>query len=217
MRRLFTTFCTVLICTASGFAQNSDDGYKKGELFVGYSNQQVDTGLADFEEDLGLDLDDHESFHGLNVSGVYNVGRYVGVKADVSGTYSNQGYTFQVPLSGGGTGSVGFETKSALYNFLGGVQIKNNSHSGRVKPFAHALVGAAHTRVKLSGLGCSVGVDCTAFEGGSETNLAAAFGGGVDIKLNRRVQLRAIQVDYNPIWFDGGRQNNIRLGFGFVF
>ena len=217
MKRLFTTLCSVLICAAFGSAQNTDDGYKNGEFFIGYSNQQVDTGLGDIDDDLGLDLDDREGFHGINVSGVYNVGRYFGLKADVSATYSNQGYSFTVPTSGGGTGSVGFETKSSLYNFLGGIQIKNNSHDRRVRPFAHALVGAAHTRVKLSGLGCSIGVDCTAFEGGSETNLAAAFGGGLDIKLNRRVQLRAIQVDYNPIWFDGGRQNNIRLGFGFVF
>jgi hypothetical protein len=217
MRRLITALCIVLNCVAFGSAQGSGNDYKKGEFFIGYSNQQVETGLGDIDDDLGLDLGDRETFHGLNVSGVYNVGRYFGLKADVSGTYSNRGYSFTVPTTGGGSGSVGFETKSAIYNFLGGIQIKNNSHDRRVKPFAHALVGAAHTRVKLSGLGCSVGVDCNVFEGGAETNLAAAFGGGIDIKLNRRVQLRAIQVDYNPIWFDGGRQNNIRLGFGFVF
>jgi opacity protein-like surface antigen len=202
-------------------AQDPPDDYKKGELFVGYSNGQVDTGLGDLDdEDLPFDIDDRESFHGFNVSGVYNVSRYFGVKADVSGVYSNRGFAFTVPTTsegGTGTGSIAFETKSSLYNFLGGVQIKNNSGSGRLKPFAHALVGAAHTRVKISGLGCSVGVDCSGFESGSETNFAGAFGGGLDVRLSRRVQLRLIQVDYNPIWFDGGRQNNIRFGFGFVF
>lgn len=212
---LFITLTTCLVASA----QTSSDGYKKGELFVGYSNGQIDTGLGDFDDDgLGLDLGDRETFHGFNVSGVYNVSKYFGLKADVSGVYSNRGFAFNVPTPSGGTGSIGFETKSSLYNFLGGVQVKNNSKSGRLKPFAHALVGAAHTRVKISGLGCSVGVDCTGIEGGSETNFAGAFGGGLDVRLSNRVQIRLVQVDYNPIWFEGGgRQNNIRLGFGLVF
>src|SRR5215213_2464839 len=116
MKRLFTALCSVLILTAFGLAQNNVDGYKKGELFVGYSNEQVDTGLGDIDDDLGLDLGDRETFHGINVSGVYNVGRYFGLKADVSATYSNRGYNFIVPTTGGGNGSVGFETKRALYN-----------------------------------------------------------------------------------------------------
>lgn len=212
---LVLSLSTALLVTA----QDSSDGYKKGELFIGYSNGQVDTGLGDFDdEELPFDIGDRETFHGFNVSGVYNVSRYFGLKADVSGVYNNQGFAFTVPTPTGGTGSIAFETKNSLYNFLGGVQVKNNSNSGKLKPFAHALVGAAHTRVKISGLGCSVGVDCTGIESGSETNFAAAFGGGLDIRLSKRVQLRAIQVDYNPIWFEGGgRQNNIRLGFGFVF
>ena len=172
---------------------------------------------GDIDDDLGLDLDDRESFHGFNVSGVYNVSRYIGIKGDVSGTYSNRGFSFNVPIPEGGGGSIAFETKSSLYNFLGGVQVKDNSNSGRLKPFAHALAGTAYSRIKISGLGCSPGIDCTGFEGGSETNFAGAFGGGLDVRLSRRVQIRLIQVDYNPIWFDGGVQNNIRFGFGLVF
>ena len=198
-------------------AQDPVDDYKKGEVFIGYSNGQVDTGLGDIDDVFGLDIDERESFHGFNVSGVYNVSRYFGVKADVSGVYSNRGFSFVVPAPGGGTGSIGFETKNSLYNFLGGVQVKDNSRSGRLKPFAHALVGAAHARTKLSGLGCSVNIDCTGFENGSETNFAGAFGGGLDVRLSNRVQVRLIQIDYNPIWFDGGRQNNMRFGFGIVF
>ena len=217
MKRIVLAFCLVAATSIFASAQGVGDDYKKGELFLGYSNGQVDTGLGDIEDDFDLDIGERESFHGFNVSGVYNVSRYFGVKADVSGVYSNRGFSFQVPTTGGGTGSVGFETKGSLYNFLGGVQIKDNSKSGVFKPFAHALVGAAHARIKLSGLGCSVGVDCTGFEGGSETNFAGAFGGGIDLRVSNRVQVRVIQVDYNPIWFDGGRSNNLRFGFGIVF
>jgi opacity protein-like surface antigen len=216
MHRIILLLCLLLVVSGYAVAQNTDD-HKSGELFIGYSNGQIDTGLGDIDDDLDLDLDDRQSFHGFNLSGVYNVSRYIGLKADVSGTYNNQGFAINVPTPGGGTGSIGFEAKSSLYNFLGGVQVKDNANKGRLKPFTHALIGAAHSRIKLSGLGCSVGVDCSGFEGGSETNFAGAFGGGLDVRLNRRVQIRMIQVDYNPIWFDGGVQNNLRFGFGFVF
>lgn len=216
MQKIVLSLCLLLAIASFALAQNATPDHKNGELYIGYSNGQIDNGLGDVEDDLGLDLDDRETFHGFEVAGVYNVSRYFGLKGDVSGTYSNKGYSFIVP-GPTGSGSVAFETKSSLYNFLGGMQVKDNANSGRFKPFAHALIGAAHTRVKLSGLGCSVGVDCSEFEGGSETNFAAALGGGIDIRLNRRVQIRVIQVDYNPIWFDGGVQKNIRLGFGFVF
>ena len=216
MKRFILLFCIAATAVYLTPAQNSNE-HKSGEFFIGYSNGQVDTGLGEIDDDLGLDLDDRESFHGFNVSGVYNMSRHFGLKGDVSAVYSNRGFSFSVPTTGGGTGSVGFETKSSLYNFLGGVQIKDNSKSGRLKPFVHAMVGAAHARIKLSGLGCSIGVDCSVFEGGSESNLSGAFGGGLDIRLSNRVQLRLIQADYNPIWFDGGRQNNFRFGFGLVF
>ena len=217
MNRIIVSLSLLLLLNGYSIAQNAPGDHKQGELFIGYSNGQIDTGLGDIDDDLGLDLDDRETFHGFEVSGVYNVSRYFGLKADVSGTYSNRGFSFTVPAPEGGTGSIAFETKSSVYNFLGGVQVKDNSNSGRLKPFAHALVGAAHSRVKISGLGCSIGVDCTGFDGGSETNFAGAFGGGLDVRLTRRVQLRLIQVDYNPIWFDGGVQNNVRFGFGLVF
>ena len=35
------------------------------------------------------------------------------------------------------------DTKERIYNFLGGVQVKDNRKDARFKPFAHALVGMA--------------------------------------------------------------------------
>ena len=215
MRKLFLAFCISALTGLTAFAQIDD--YKKGEFFIGYSNNQVDTGIAGGDE-FSEFVDERESFHGFNVSGVYNVHRYVGIKGDISGTYNNTDYAFSVPASPSGTGTVAFEADSSLYNFLAGVQIKDNSSDARIKPFAHALGGAAHGRVKISNLTCSTGVDCTGFGGTiSETAGAAAFGGGLDLKVNNRVDVRLIQVDYNPIWFDGGRTDNVRFGIGLVF
>jgi hypothetical protein len=50
------------------------------------------------------------------------------------------------------------------------------------------------------------------------------FGGGIDVKVHPRVDLRIIQFDYNPIFYGGVEsldlpnrtQNNIRIGFGVV-
>lgn len=195
--------------TASFFAVAQSGDYDKTEVFVGYSHGQVDTGI---DADDGLfDIREREPFHGFNVSGVYNVHRYVGIKGDISGTYNNK--NIDIPVPGG---NVSFDANSSLYNFLGGVQFKDNASDARFKPFAHALIGAGHGRTKLSSVVCTV--DCSGLSGTiSETGFAGAFGGGLDIKLNDKIDLRAIQVDYNPIKFDNGTQHNVRFGIGLVF
>jgi len=203
------------LTSVAAVAQSSD--YKKAEVFVGYSNNQVDTGVSP-DDDFDGFINDRETFHGFNVSGVYNVSRYFGIKGDVSGTYNNKSFDFTVPTVPPATGRVTFDANSSLYNFLGGIQIKDNASEKRLKPFAHILAGAGHGRINVKNLNCDIGVDCTGLEGTeSETGLAGAFGGGLDVKLNNRIDLRVIQVDYNPIRFDGATTHNVRFGFGFVF
>lgn len=214
MNKLILAFCLTIISSVCAFAQTTD--YKKSEFFVGYSNGQVDTG-ANSENGFEEFFDDRVSFHGFNASGVYNVNRYVGIKGDVSGTYKNQQFNFAVPTTGTQTGTVSFKTKNSLYNFLGGVQIKDNASTGRVKPFAYALAGAGHGRTKVSNVSCPTGVDCSDLTSDSETGLAGAFGGGLDIRINDKIDFRAVKVDYNPIRFDSGTQHNVRIGVGIVF
>lgn len=215
MQRLVILVVTLALASVSAFAQFRD--YKKGEFFVGYSNNQVDTGVSpndDFSDLVG----ERETFHGFETAGVYNFSRYVGVKGSISGTYNNKSYAFTVPIDPDGTGQVSFDTNNSLYNFLGGLQFKDNSSEARVKPFAHAMIGAGHGRVKVKNLICDTDVDCAGFSGTtSETGFSAALGGGIDIKLGNRVDLRLIQVDYNPIRFDNATTHNVRFGFGFVF
>lgn len=200
-------------------AQAPADDYKKGEFYVGYSNGQVDTGLdsgstaADF-------FRDRETFHGFNVSGVYNLSRYFGLKGDVSGTYNSRRFNGAVDV-GGTPASISFDTDSSLYNFLGGVQVKDNSREGRFKPFAHALVGVGHARTKFSDFSCTPGNLCAAVvvpdETAGGTGFAGAFGGGLDIRVNDKIQIRAFQVDYNPVRIEGQTGHNARFGAGIVF
>lgn len=197
----------------------AQDDYKKAEGYIGYSNGQVDTGLDSGSSAVDF-FRDRESFHGFNVSGVYNLTRYIGVKGDVSGTYNSSRFTGNFDV-GGSPASVSFDTDNSLYNFLAGVQVKDNSRSGRFKPFAHALVGAGHARTKFSDFTCTPGNLCAAVvvpdESDSGTGFAGAFGGGLDIRLNNRIQIRAFQVDYNPVRIGGEIQHNARFGAGIVF
>ena len=203
-------------CLAAGlgtvaFAQSSD--YKKSEFYVGYSNGQIDNGV-DTGNSFRDFLDDRTTFHGWEGAGVYNFHRYFGIKGDVSGTYNNKTFAFSTP-----NGNVAFKTNNSLYNFLGGIQVKNNGSDARFKPFAHALIGVGVGHTKIKDVSCTGTADCSGLLGSdTETGFAGAFGGGVDVKLSDKIDLRAIQVDYNPVHFSNtGTDHNVRLGVGIVF
>lgn len=222
MKKLLLSGLMTLVCASFGLAQTTTTSdYKKSEFFVGYSNNQVDTGI-DFDDPDDNDVEEffneRESFHGFNVSGTYNVSRYVGITGDVSGTYKNKDFRFDIPTSPTTSSTVAFKTNNSVYNFLGGVQVKDNSSDARIKPFGYALVGAGHVRTKFRSVTCPTGADCTFLNDDiSETGLAGAFGGGLDIKINNKVDFRAFKVDYNPIKLDGGTTHNVRIGVGLVF
>ena len=86
---LVTIFLFLGNCVC-GFAQTGLD-YKKIEYFIGYSFTQSDTNYAPKfrnASELVSGYTDRASYHGFNASAVYNLRRYLGIKADVSGTYS---------------------------------------------------------------------------------------------------------------------------------
>lgn len=214
MRSLFTLSLIVIVAVAS-MAQS--DGYQKSEFFVGYSysNPEVDFGggsPAGFYRD-------RIGHNGFNASAVVNVSRYFGIKSDVSGAYKSGQFSFVVPsgIQSMPTTIRVFNGESSVYNFLGGVQIKDNSKEGRVKPFAHAMIGAARRNNTIPG-GGFVCVGITPCPGSTkETAFAGAFGGGVDIKLKDRFGIRLFQIDYNPIKYDAGLDNSFRFGVGVIF
>jgi hypothetical protein len=209
-----------LVCASFGLAQTTNTSdYKKSEFYVGYSNNQVDTGIE--TEDGGPVeefFNEREGFHGFNASATFNVNRYVGITGDVSGAYKGKDFSVTIPTGPTTNGTASFKTNNSVYNFLGGVQIKDNSREGRLKPFGYALVGAGHVRTKFRDVVCPTGANCSFFNDDfSETGLAGAFGGGLDVRLNDKISIRAIKVDYNPIKLDGGINHNVRIGVGVVF
>ena len=201
---------TCVLCAAA-LAQADTDEYKKNEFYAGYSNQQLDRGS-------------YRTANGFEGAYVRNIHKFFGIKGSVSGAYRRDNYSFtlQDPTVPGGTFSYRQKSSSSLYNLLGGVQVKNNASKARFKPFAHALAGVAVSREKID-ISCT-SANCPSIYAPTsnftftDTRFAAAVGGGLDIKINDRVDFRAIQVDYNPIFRGGGSWNhNIRFGTGIVF
>ena len=209
------SIATIIIACASIAAAQSD--YKKFEFFAGYSHNRIDTGIGDDDPDLGDIIDEREGFHGFEVSATGNLTRYFGIKGDFSGHFKTRTFPFgsiAVPTAA-------VDVDSRLFNFLGGVQLKDNSTEGTFKPFAHALVGAAHVRnrVDFNNDVCIAVVPspCPVDFTDSDTGFAAAFGGGIDIRASDRISVRAIQIDYNPTRVFDSTQHNFRIGVGIVF
>ncbi len=197
----------ILACATVGFAQSSD--YNKVEFYGGYSHNRVDTGIDDSEPELSDIVNEREGFNGFNASITGNVTRYVGLKFDVAGHFKKKDFAF--------AGS-GVEIDSSVFNVLGGVQLKDNAKEGSFKPFAHALVGAARARNKATFSGACIAIvpsPCPNFTD-TDTGLAGAIGGGVDIRLNNKIDIRAIQFDYNPTRVFDATQHNFRIGAGIV-
>lgn len=216
MKRTITAFVFFVFCAIRASAQA--DEVKRTEFFAGYSfgSAGVNFGFGPVGEQVYRGRSGHDGFNG---SGVVNVGRYVGIKGDVSGTYKNGRFSFQVPslIQSNPTTTVAFDAKASLYNFLAGVQIKDNASTRRLKPFVHAMVGAAHRRNEIEGGGmvCIAIIPCPGST--TETGFAGGFGGGLDLRLNKRLALRLFQVDYNPIKFNAGWDHNFRFSTGIVF
>ena len=202
----------LMIACASIAAAQSD--YKKFEFFGGYSHNRVDTGFGDDDPALDDIIDEREGFHGFNVSATGNVTRYLGFKFDFSGHFNNRSVPF-------GTVANAIDIESRMYNFLGGVQVKDNAPDVTFKPFAHALVGGGHVRasVDITNEGCIAlfPSPCPSDFTESETGFAGAFGGGLDIRASDRIDIRVIQVDYNPMRISGQTLHNFRIGVGIVF
>ncbi|SRR6266404_932108 len=222
-------------------AQSSGD-YNKVELFGGYSRAIVQPGSksatafgSTFElcsseatDILGKNFQTsfchRRGFNGFDTSITYNFSRYFGIKANVTGHYKTEPFTDTFD----GTAETNTITER-IYNFLVGVQVKNNGKDARFKPFAHALVGAA--RYTNKGVNTSPIPLDNFTNRGKVTSFAMKLGGGIDVRLNRRIDLRLVEVDYNPIFtrdFDvagnpfsvihttARTAHNMSIGFGIV-
>jgi opacity protein-like surface antigen len=132
------------------------------------------------------------------------------------------------------------ETTERLYNFLAGVQVKNNSKSKRFKPYGHALLGVARQTVDFTEHSSFplINLTETVTSRDQTTSFALKLGGGLDVKISPRVDLRVVEFNYNPVFagdrtlggtiifstfapgsysHTGRTAHNFTIGFGIVF
>ena len=174
MRRFIPAALLAALCAASVSAQQSashDEDYPRAEGYVGFSHFRATGGGT-------------VGFNGFEAAVTANVSRLFGLKFDLSGHYRSD-----------------FGERVSVYNYLGGVQLKNNARRARFKPFVHTLAGGA--RIGVGGF--------------SSTGFSAVVGAGFDVRAGRRVDVRVIQADYNLLRFGGEGSHNFRLGAGLVF
>lgn len=229
MRRFLLLAALLLVSAPAALAQADD--YKKWEFFGGYSALGFDTLAGDTgNQNVEEVLSGRNTLRGFELAITRNIHRYVGVKFDYSLHLREDNFS---RLAASGT------VDTTVQNYLGGLQFKNNDKEGpRFKPFAHALFGVAVQKVDIDSpqLGPVFGIDDFHV---NETSFAMAFGGGIDIKINDRFDVRAGQIDWNiinrgdqqtgivlaptpfqtvgsPFVIPGSRQDNIRLSVGIV-
>ena len=194
--------CLGLVCNA----QTSGD--QKNEFFAGYSFQSADINTLTIDPQ-------RTSQNGVNLAYTRNVTRDLGITGDFSAHFLK---TTQ-DITGG---TISFNSKS--FNFFIGPQYKFTNKT-RVTPFVHALAGLSNNRSSYRTI--ATGATTPAADvSRSITDFGLALGGGLDVRVNKRVSIRAFQIDYNPVFvqsrpqfgINGGRRfDNVRFSIGIVF
>lgn len=230
MKKLVITMMLVCFCAPFMMAQ---DEYHKFEVYGGYSrdiskdpNLSITGAFNARQAGNGLD----KGFNGFNASATFNFSKYLGIKADLADHFSSGSIQAGVV-----TGNAGGTTKESRLNIQGGLQIKNNSKEARFKPFGHFLAGINRQSVKIDNAGQNV-ITVYGSDKITSTGFAATFGGGLDIRVSKRIDIRAIQFNYTlnsvsaktlatsnglggpyTVAIQGKNQNQITFGFGVVF
>lgn len=224
MIKVFRVICAVAILTLAISLTYAQDDIYRVEGFGGYSYMNLDRAV-DLSQFSNGNFNRVHS-HGFNGSVAYNFNRYWGAKFDL--TLHTHGEDFQSnlvvnPLATVTNGT--FKTSQSDYQYMGGVQIKDNKREGpRFKPFAHVLAGISDQHFSID----ETSPTNTQLVKLSKTGFGMKFGGGIDYKLTKNLDARFIQFDYNPIWrsstnfgtsfgtVDSAVRNNWLLTFGVV-
>jgi opacity protein-like surface antigen len=180
--------------------------------------------------------------HSLNGGGLtftYNITGFLGIKADLQGLDSNTSQ-FLIPVGNAFVPKGGaFTVSGHLFTYTFGPELK--FRRGRWTPYFQTLFGAADSNVYknldnaicvsqpiVGGTPSNCAVSST-FRNPSSNAFAMDVGGGLDIRLNRTLTIRAGEIDYfltrfsatgnlgQATKFDEGNQNGLRVLAGLVF
>jgi len=206
MRKLLPLLAIILVSAPASFAQD----YSNWEFFIGYAHERANNG-ADRLDAQGVRItpsgatarvdfpSQRVKHNGVTGEVVANVHRNVGLVGNFSATFHNA--RFRDSLSG-----QTLNARLSRYTLLFGPRV-NFRNDSRLIPFAHALFGATRYNADFDDGDFSC-PDTT------ETAFAMALGAGLDIRANDRIDIRPIQIDYLPVFFDNRREDGIRFSAG---
>jgi hypothetical protein len=221
MKRLPLVCLATALCSFVAAAQETPHY----EVFAGGSYLRVHasgeelTQLVNVPE---LQFEPHNlnfNLYGWDASVTENVNRWFGAELDASGFYGSPQAGFLYPASELVSSSPNFNQKVAVVTreqmFFFGPKLSWRRHHGVVL-FAHLPVGVGYANTSL-GESAVVASNFTVLPTGSlksSTGLALAPGVGVDVRVNERVMVRVLQVDYQMTHYFGERQDNARVSAG---
>jgi opacity protein-like surface antigen len=232
IQRMIILVVVVISCAPLVMAQSEE---RKTEISIGFSalaaqnaltNKDIKTfgGLTpeQFKALFGFELLDTDRYipaYGFEANVTRYFSKHVGLSGDFSGYYRRANARIADSL---------FKADHSIYYFLVGPQAKFLNEQ-RVNVFVHALAGAAYTSTSYREVTNTNPVTAN----DSSTRFAMAFGGGVDVRISKRISARVFQIDYIPMLgkdrrvtaSDGtvvdingrAQQGNFRLSAGIVF
>jgi opacity protein-like surface antigen len=225
MRYFMCAAVWFVVCNLSAlvFAQDAP----KAEIFAGFSygNYELIPSTSSFSNSNGTisrTPSARLSLFGWDGSVAANMNRWFSFATDFSGHYSGSSTsttrTETLPCGLGCTQTITITNVASspkIHNFLFGPQF--SYPAGKIRPFAHFLLGGQHSDVtrseSITGLsgGFTSGV---AINVGSGIEFAMALGGGVDYSIKHNLAWR-LESDY--LTNQGPGQNHIRVTTGLVW
>lgn len=181
----------VLVLGTSALAQTTSAPVKSADRVDVYVGYQFDRASFSFEEQ-DFEFNDSTDTHGVNASLAIFPGDY-GQPLGITGE-------FGANFSGG-------RENASLVTAMGGIILQ--ARKSKVQPFVRGLIGGARIRVANQQL--------ENFFDTSDVSLAWAVGGGLDVRLGKKVAWRIIQADYMRTKNFGVTINHLRLGTGIRF
>lgn len=168
----------LFLFAGAAFAQ-----FPGGNAYIGYSYLRADLPNG------------NTNLNGWNGSVEVKVLPFIGVVGDFSGNYGSQNVTSSSSF-------LPVNASISQHNFVFGPRF--SFKIGKIRPFAHALIGASH-----------ISESATDFSN-SSTSFADALGGGIDYHLIPLISWR-VQVDDLQTRFFNTRQDDLRISTGIVF
>ena len=230
MKRFFNFTLMAAVAAFACMSVYAQSDRYKWEGFAGYSYMNLNRGVDpdEFDDNFSDFPTNRVNAHGFNGSIVYNWSRWTGVKFDFTAHTHGEDFVSNLvvnpPPPGGNVTAGTFKTSQSVYQYLFGIQVKDNKKDGpKFKPWAHILGGWSHQKFSVDE---TLPTNQHLFEL-SSTDFGMKFGGGIDYKVHKNVDIRFIQFVWNPIFrgvldlgngfagtINGNLQNNWALTFG---